>query len=138
MDNRPKVGVAVLVIKDRKVLLGKRKSAHGQGTWSAPGGHLEFGETFEACAKRELLEETGLIAASAKKLWLSNDIFLQSAKHYVTIFMIVEKFSGNIQNMESDKCEGWDWFDLNNFPSPLFLPLENLVYTEKILERYNR
>lgn len=68
MNNGPKVGVAVFVISDSKIVLGKRKNAHGQGAWASPGGHLEFGETLEACAKRELLEETGLIAESAKKI----------------------------------------------------------------------
>ncbi len=46
MENkRPKVGLGVLIFKDGKVLLGKRKGAHGEGTWCPPGGHLEFGET---------------------------------------------------------------------------------------------
>lgn len=85
MINRPKVGVGVLIINDSKMLLGKRKNSHGQGTWAPPGGHLEFGETLEECAKRELLEETGLIAESVKKLWFTNDIHLQEDKHYITI-----------------------------------------------------
>jgi 8-oxo-dGTP diphosphatase len=41
---RPKVGVGVIIKKDGKVLMGKRKNAHGDGTWSFTGGHLEFGE----------------------------------------------------------------------------------------------
>jgi 8-oxo-dGTP diphosphatase len=57
---RPKVGVGVFIIKDKKILMGKRINSHGEGTWSLPGGHLEFFETFEDCAKREVMEETGL------------------------------------------------------------------------------
>ena len=53
----PKVGVGVAVVKDGKVLLGKRKNAHGEGTWSFPGGHLEYKESWEDCAIRETLEE---------------------------------------------------------------------------------
>ena len=101
MNNRPKVGVGVLIIKDFKILLGKRKNAHGQGAWATPGGHLEFGETLEECAKRELFEETSLIAESIKKLWFTNDIHLQEGKHYITIFMIVDKFSGKLKNLET-------------------------------------
>ena len=61
-DKRPKVGVGVFVFKDGKILLGKRKNAHGAGTWSFPGGHIELFEELYECAYRELREETGLIA----------------------------------------------------------------------------
>ena len=60
MQKIPRIGVAVIVVRDGKVLLGKRKNAHGEGRWGFPGGHLEFMETVEACAAREVLEETGL------------------------------------------------------------------------------
>lgn len=127
MNNHPKVGVGVLIIKDSKILLGKRKNAHGNGTWSPAGGHLEFGETLEECAKRELFEETGLVAKSMKKLWFTNDIHISEDKHYVTVFMVVDKFIGEPKNLEPDKCEGWQWFDLDNLPNPLFLSVENLI-----------
>ena len=51
--DRPKVGVGVIVVKEGKVLLQRRRGAHGEGTWGFPGGHLEFKESWEECAKRE-------------------------------------------------------------------------------------
>ena len=60
-EKKPRVGVACVVQKEGKVLLGQRKGAHAVGCWGFPGGHLEFVESVESCAKRELLEETGLI-----------------------------------------------------------------------------
>jgi 8-oxo-dGTP diphosphatase len=59
-DSRPKVGVGVMVLKNGKVLIGKRKGAHGAGEWAWPGGHLEYMESFEDCARREVMEETGI------------------------------------------------------------------------------
>jgi len=57
---KPSVGVGVIVVRAESLLLGKRKNSHGEGEWSFAGGHLEFGETVEECARRELEEETGL------------------------------------------------------------------------------
>lgn len=52
-----------------------------------PGGHLEFGESFENCATREILEETGLTVQNARFLTATNDVMEDEGKHYVTIFM---------------------------------------------------
>jgi 8-oxo-dGTP diphosphatase len=57
MNQDPKVGVAILITEDDRVLLMKRKGIHGTGTWSTPGGHLDFGDTPEQCAARETKEE---------------------------------------------------------------------------------
>lgn len=125
-DLRPKIGVGVLVIKEGFLLLGKRKGSHGAGTWSLPGGHLEFKETVEDCTARELAEETGLRALSMQLgPWVNNVI--DEDKHYVTLFVIVDKFTGEPKLLEPQKCEGWSWFDLNNLPSPLFPPVETLI-----------
>ena len=55
----PKVGVGVLVVRDDQVLLCKRCGRHMNGLYAAPGGHLEYGESFVECASREVKEETG-------------------------------------------------------------------------------
>lgn len=124
---KPKVGVGVAVIKDGALLLGRRKGSHGAGHWSFPGGHLEFGEEVEACAVRELAEETGLKALSLKRGPWVNDII--EGKHYVTLYVFVDKFEGDLQLLEPNKCEGWEWFNPHSLPSPLFLPLESLFRT---------
>ncbi len=63
----PKVGVAAIIIRDGKVLVGRRVGAHGHGTWSFPGGHLEFGEEAEQGIAREVKEETGMDVVGAPK-----------------------------------------------------------------------
>ena len=124
---RPLIGVSVLVFKEGKVLLGKRKNAHGQGTWQTPGGHLEFGEEIEDCARREVFEEVGIQVSSLKQGPFTNDIFEVEQKHYITFYVIAEYESGNVELKEPEKCEGWVWFDWNNLPQPLFLPVKNLL-----------
>ena len=78
---RVQVGVGILVLQDGLVLLGKRKGSHGAGTWSAPGGSLEFGEEILDCAARELKEETGLVASSLELGPYTNDVFPEVNKH---------------------------------------------------------
>jgi 8-oxo-dGTP diphosphatase len=118
---RPKVGVGVIVLRDGQVLMGKRKGAHGVGDWAPPGGHLEFGESVELCAIRELTEEVGLKPLSVKTGPWSSDV-IEGTKHYITFFAVVDRFEGEPQLLEPDKCEEWKWFDLDALPSPLFSP----------------
>jgi len=126
-NNRPKVGVGVAVIKEGKVLLGKRKNAHGEGTWSFPGGHLEYKESWEECALRETLEETGLAIKNIRFGTVLNDIFHEEQKHYITIIMLSDYDSGKLELMEPDKCEKWEWFTWDKLPDALFVSIENLL-----------
>ena len=57
---RPFVGIGIVVIKDDHVLLCRRGKPPNVGSWTLPGGAQDLGETCEAAARRELLEETGL------------------------------------------------------------------------------
>lgn len=91
LTERPKIGVGVCVIKDGAVLLGQRLNAHGEGSWSFPGGHLEFGETWSACAEREVKEETGLTIGNITFANVTNDIFKAENKHYITLQFICEQ-----------------------------------------------
>ncbi len=125
MIERPKIGIAVIVKHGNSVLLGRRKGAHGAGTWAMPGGHLEFGESPEACAERELLEETGLKALSVKRGVWTNDI-IDGSKHYITLFMLVDRFEGKIETKEPEKCEKWEWCQWEQLPEPLFAPIVSL------------
>lgn len=129
MKNRPKVGIGVFIIKDNKVLFGKRKNSHGEGAWCFPGGHLEFNESWEECAKRETLEETDLIIKNIRFGAVTNDIFKKENKHYITIFIIADYASGELKIMEPDKWETWEWFEWDEakLPSPLFIPQQNLL-----------
>ena len=114
----PKVGVGAMIMRDGQVLLGCRKGAHGAGTYAWCGGHLEFGETLEACAVREVREETGLVVASLKLLCVSNIIAYD--KHYLDFEFLTEVEPGQPQLLEPDRIESWGWYNLDNLPSPLF------------------
>ena len=86
MNTRPAIGVVVIISHNNKILLGKRISNLGGGTWAPPAGHLEFGETPEECAYRETLEEVGIIITNLRRGPYTNDIFIDNQKHYITLF----------------------------------------------------
>lgn len=119
----PRIGVVTLIFNEKEeVLLGKRKSAHAQGMFSAPGGHLEKWEAVKDCARREVLEETGLEVKEELVFCTHTDDFhFSEQKHYVTLYYACQlKGEINPINKEPEKCEGWDFYSLDNLPSPLF------------------
>ena len=126
MDQKPQVGTAIIITKDDKVLLMKRKGPHGQGTWSTPGGHLDPGETIEGCAAREAKEEVGLDVTDIRFRCVTNDVFEAEGKHYITIWMD-GKSTGEPRIASEEEAEEIGWYAWDALPSPLFLPLENLV-----------
>jgi len=118
-DKRPKVGIGVMILKDGKVLMGKRQGAHGAGEYAYPGGHLEFGESFEDCARREAREETGIEIDNVRFLRLAN-VQKYSGKHYVDIALAADWKSGEPKVLEPNKVDGWKWYELDKLPDPLF------------------
>jgi len=121
------VGLSGIIKRGGKVLLGLRKGSHGSGTWAFPGGHLEFGESWEDCIMREVEEETGLKIGRINFVTATNDIFDEDDKHYVTLFVDCEYLGGEAELREPDKCAEWRWFDFNSLPGNLMVPLFNLL-----------
>lgn len=120
--SRPMVGLGVFVWKNGKFLMGKRISDHRHGTWSIPGGHLEFGESWEEGAKREVSEETGLLIKNVRFLAATNDIFLNEDKHSTTIWIYADWESGKPEVREPDKFINLRWQTFKTLPSPLMEP----------------
>ena len=113
------------------MLIGQRKGSHGAGHWQLPGGHLEFNESFEECARREVLEETNLDINNITFLTATNDMMRTEDKHYVTIFMQATcQDPIQLRVMEPHKLEGeWTWIDFKDIGNytPLFMPLTSLL-----------
>lgn len=118
-EHQTKVGIGVMVFKNGKVLMARRKGSHGSGEFAFPGGHLEYMEGFEECAHREVYEECGIEIENIKFLFVAN-VVKYAPKHYVHLTLTANWKSGEPINREPEKSEAWNWYSLNELPAPLF------------------
>jgi len=123
----PRIGVGIIITRNNQVLLLKRLNVHGAGNWSTPGGHLEYGETPEECAAREVKEETNLDIFNISFKAITNDVFVTENKHYITIWMQAEYQSGEAIVSAPYESSEIGWFDWDKLPLPLFLPFQHLL-----------
>ena len=125
--SEPRVGVGIVVRRDRELLLVRRAGSHGSGTWSTPGGHLDFGEDPAVCGTREAEEETGVAVGPVRFVGVTNDVFAEEAKHYVTLWFEAEHESGEAAPLAADELDAVGWFHEDDLPAPLFPPLLKLL-----------
>jgi len=135
-DKKIGVGFGVMILKDRKILLGKRnidpKKADSvfkvSDCWTMPGGKLDYGEGFEQGATREVLEETGIEIKKPKVICLNTDI--NKHAHFITIGFLVTEFNGVEKVMEPNEITEWKWFKSSELPKNIYFP------SKKILENF--
>ena len=132
---RPKVGIGVMILKDGKVLLGKRNDdaekassdLHGEGTWTMPGGKLDFQETLINGAFRETFEETSIKINKDNIKIISVADEIVKDNHYVTVGFLCEDFDGEPKVMEPEEITEWKWYDLNSLPEKVFPPSGKVI-----------
>ena len=90
--------------------------------YSIPGGHLELGETFEAAAIKEVLEETGLIIQHPQVFCVTNNLrtYQEEGKHSISVNLYTRQFTGIPMVKEPEKCAGWQWVNPRELPQPHF------------------
>lgn len=131
-QKRPKACVGVMVFKDGKILIGRRKdtATHGPGEYSLPGGHIEHDESFKEAIERETLEEAGVKIKDLKFICVANT---DAYKGYQTILInfVADWESGEPTDFEYENIGDWQWCDMDNLPEPLFVPTKVLIDSYK-------
>ena len=124
----PMLGASAIVVRGGLVLLGRRRGAHGAGTFAFPGGKVDAGEHPADTVRRELAEETGLIARAVTPAPWTSDVFATDGLHFITLHHLVTA-DGDPQVREPDKVQAWDWYAWDELPQPLFTPAAALLAT---------
>lgn len=124
-------GCGVLIIdQNNRLLLGRRNDdpkvadseLREEGTWTLPGGNIEYGESFEEAGVREIKEECNLDVKAEDIDVICVQTDKNEHAHYVSVGMITRKYSGEIKVMEPNEITVWAWFDLNKLPNNIFSP----------------
>lgn len=132
MRRQPRVGVGLLVRRGNELLLVRRHGAHGEGTWSTPGGNLVFGEDPADCAVREAREETAVEVGPPRFVGVTNDVFEAEGKHYVTLWYGADYRAGKATNAAAHELSKVAWFPQAELPEPLFAPFRRLLDGEVV------
>ena len=126
-DRHIGAGCGVIVLNEKgQILMGKRNEderladseMHEEGTWTLPGGNIEYGETFYEAGIREAKEETNLDVSDLEVFCVQTD--LNEYAHYVSVGMIAKKYSGELKVTEPDEITEWRWFDIDKIPRKIF------------------
>ena len=138
-------GLGVILEKDGKILLGMRhpdpdkadSAFRSSGEWCLPGGKLDWGETLEDGAIREVKEETGIIIKNSQVISVHN--CKNEHAHFMTAGLVAHGWDGEAKVMEPDEVVEWKWFDINNLPQPRYFPsfevIENYVQGKFYIKR---
>jgi ADP-ribose pyrophosphatase YjhB (NUDIX family) len=119
---RPSVGVATVVIKDKKIIIGK-DTRKGATVYGVPGGHWENGETLKQCAVREVKEESGIDCENVDLISLYDFYREDKDRSYITVGMKANFISGDFTDHREEGRLDWAWYTpedalgLNLFPA---------------------
>ncbi len=111
MIHQPVVGVGAVVVREEAVLLVQRGRPPAQGEWAIPGGRLQWGESLQQGAEREVLEECGVtIRAGAVIYHFENrvaDGHGGYAYHYVVLDLAAEWLAGEVVAGDDAAAAAW-------------------------------
>ena len=124
---QPRLGIAVLIGKDNKVLLGERLKSPMLDSWQLPGGWVFEGESPVQAAQRQIQKFPDIICGDLECVSYSNNIF-ESGLHTLSLYFQTQCLSLDDVNIRLNKdCKNWIWVEWTALPDRLFLPLQNLV-----------
>ncbi len=106
--------VDLVLIRDKRVLLIERKNE--PLGWALPGGFVDYGESAEAAAARELAEETGLHCTALDLLGVYSAPGRDPRFHTLTVVYLAQAEG---QLTAGDDAADVRWFPLSALPNQI-------------------
>ncbi|MEJ2158176.1 MAG: NUDIX hydrolase [Desulfobacteraceae bacterium] len=115
----PRPAVGAVVFKGDRILLVKRGRPPALGQWAIPGGNIQLGESLQAAAKREILEETGITIKASKPVYTFDAIIKDDNGrirfHYVIVDLLAEYVKGELR--PGDDAADARWVAADELPA---------------------
>jgi 8-oxo-dGTP diphosphatase len=129
----PVVGVAVIVMDDDRIVLGRRARGVYQGAWCIPCGYVEYDEDVRKAAQREFQEETGLVVRVGD-VYTVHSNFHNPTMHSVGIWFHGTVIGGTL--CPDDDLDQVSYVSLHRLPDNLAFPTDRLVL-EQLRQEYS-
>lgn len=111
----PSITTDGIILKDKQILLIKRKNEPFKGKWALPGGFVEYGEKTEDAVIREVSEETGLKTKIRTLAGVYSDPNRDPRGHIITIIYVLDIVEGNVK--AGDDASDVKFFDVHQLPA---------------------
>lgn len=118
------IGAVMLLGEDGSLLMQLRDEIHGlpyAGKWSIPSGRRESGESFEQCARRELLEETGYVCETLKELITMDDTDDTGSYYQLAVFWACYDGTQELKCLEGQAARFIRRSEIAIYPMPGFI-----------------
>ncbi len=111
------IDLHLVLLRDECILMGERRNTEfAAGQYHVPAGRLEIDETIVDGIIREAAEETG-IGLMAEDIDLAYLMHFRGETDRLSLFFKTDRWAGEIENREPDKCAGWEWIPVGDLPA---------------------